>query len=320
MNYDILCVTLNPSLDREIVIEKFDTGELYRINNPSNSVMEPGGKGINVALMLSTLGVKSITMGFLGGFIGKVIQSKLASIHEITTNFVYTNEETRENIEIIDTKQNKITEINSMGPFVSEDDYSHFIKRYQSTMSLTDHVVISGSIPPGVPIHAYSDFFRQALDKNKFTYMEAIGPHFDEAIKNSCPMVVRPDLRKSRRVLGTNIETLDDYIYVSRKIIEHGAKLVVMSYNIVADIVTTAEGSWMFTATNEIDRSHLFGSGDAYMAGIVYYMQKNSPDFFEAAKFGMATAISSTRYIGKILGDEEEINQDTEKFKIEKIG
>jgi 1-phosphofructokinase len=119
LEYDLLALTLNPSLDREFVIENFDSGNLFRINNPSNSDMEAGGKGINVSLMISDLGVSSINMGFLGGFIGNVIQSKLSIVKNITTNFIYCTEETRENIEIIDPLKNTITEINSMGPFIN---------------------------------------------------------------------------------------------------------------------------------------------------------------------------------------------------------
>jgi len=319
LEYDLLAVTLNPSLDREFVIENFESGNLFRINNPSNSDMEPGGKGINVSLMTSDLGVSSINMGFLGGFIGNVLQTKLSIVKNITTNFVYCTEETRENIEIIDPVKNTITEINSMGPFINEDDLTHFMKRYKSVTSLVDHVLVSGSIPPGLPITIYSDLFSYAIKQGKTTYMEANGPHFDEAIRNNCPMVVKPDLRKSTRVLGHNLETVEDYLEVGQSIIDYGARLVIMSYHVVGDMIFTKDGAWLFTPTDEIERSHLFGAGDAFISGIVTYLIKKGYDYFEAAKFGMSAAISSTNYIGKILGAEEEIEICKSKFKIERL-
>lgn len=320
MEYNLLSVTLNPSLDREFVIENFESGNLFRINNPSNSNMEPGGKGINVSLMTSDLSVTSINMGFLGGFIGNVIQTKMSNIKNITTNFIYCTEETRENIEIIDPVQNKISEINSMGPFIHDEDLKHFLKRYKSTLNLVDHVLISGSIPPGIPISFYSELFSYAKKQGKTTYMEAVGPHFDEAIRENCPMIVRPDLRKSSRILGNNLETPEDYIKTGKEIIKAGARLVVMSYHVVGDIVVTEDGAWLFTATEDIDRSHLFGTGDAFMSGIVYYIINNGFDYLEAAKYGMAAAMSSTNYIAKILGTEEEIERSKTKFSIERIG
>lgn len=319
MNYDLLCLTLNPSLDRELVIENFEVGNFYQINNPSNSIMEPGGKGINVSLMLSDKDIKSINMGFLGGFIGSVIQQKLSIKKNITTNFVFTIEETRENIEIIDEAKNTLTEINSLGPFIREDDYKHFSRRFKSTVSLVDHVLISGSIPPGVPITSYSDLFAYAKKQGKTTYMEAGGPHFDEAVKNNCPMIVRPDLRKSNRLLGSKLETIDDYLYIGKQIIDLGAKLVIMSYHVIGDIILTKDSQYLFTSTEDIEMSHLYGAGDAFTAGIIYYIIKRGYDYFEAAKYGMASAIASTYYIGKDYGTYDEIEKCGSKFKIEKL-
>ena len=320
MKYDLLSVTLNPSLDREVVVDNFKIDQLFRINNPSNSVMDPGGKGINVSLMLSTLGINSINTGFLGGFIGKVIQKGLSSVNEITTNFVYTRESTRENIEILDTINNTITEVNSMGPFITEEDYEHFLKRYKSTISLTKNVLISGSIPPGVPISSYSKLLELAKSENKRTFLEAIGPHFDQAIRENCPDVIRVDLRKrTSRVLGNKLEKIEDFIETGKEILNYGAKLVVMSFHIVGDVIVTNDGIWLFTVKEEIDNSHLLGTGDAFMAGIIYYLIKNELNYFEAAKYGMASAISSARYIGKILGNEEEVKNDLDKFEIKRL-
>jgi 1-phosphofructokinase len=319
MDYDLLCLTLNPSLDRELIVDDFETGNFYRINNPSNSTMEPGGKGINVSLMLADYGVNSINMGFLGGFIGSVIHDKLSNIKNVTTNFVFTTDETRENIEIVDPSKKVLTEINSLGPFIREEDYKHFIKRYKSTVSLVDHVLISGSIPPGVPINAYSELFSYAKKRGKSTYMEANGPHFDEAIMNNCPMIVRPDFRKNNMVLGSRIESIDDYIYIGKKIVDLGARLVVMSYHVVGDIIITKDSIHLFTSTEEVFSSNLYGTGDAFTAGIIHYIIKNGYDYFEAAKFGMASAIASTHYIGKNFGKDFELKECMNKFKIEKL-
>jgi len=45
---DVLTATLNPALDREIVVENFTINDFHRVKNPSYSKMDPGGKGINV--------------------------------------------------------------------------------------------------------------------------------------------------------------------------------------------------------------------------------------------------------------------------------
>ncbi|RAO99936.1 ribokinase [Petrotoga sp. 9PW.55.5.1] len=319
MDYDFLSVTLNPSLDREVIIENFDVGNLYRIENPSNSKMEAGGKGINVSIMLSDLNLKSIATGFLGGFIGNMIQSKLSSFENITMNFVYSEEESRENIEIIDPIKNLITSINSKGPYIKNHDYEHFLKRYKNSLSLTEHVVISGSIPQGLNVSVYSDLLSEAKKRGKTTYMESIGPYFEEAVINNCPTVVKPDFRRRTEIFGKKLDSLEEYIDVSNKIIEYGARLVIMSYQVFGDIVATNDGLWLFKPDEQIELSHLFGAGDAFMSGILYYIIKNGFNYFEAAKFGMASAISKTDYIEKKIGDLSQIEKSLKRFTVERI-
>jgi len=319
MGYDFLSVTLNPSLDREVIIENFEVGNMYRIENPSNSKMEPGGKGINVSIMLSNLKMKSIVTGFLGGYIGNVIQSKLSSYDNITMNFVYSEEESRENIEIIDSEEEFITLINSKGPLITDEDYNHFLRRYRNSLSLVEHVVVSGSVPPGLKSSVYSDLMSEAKKRGKTTYMESFGPCFEEAILNNCPTVVRPDFRRKSEIFGKTLASIDDFIDASKKIIGNGARLVVMSYQVFGDVVTTDDGVWLFNPEEKIEKSHLFGAGDAFMSGILYYIANNGFNYFEAAKFGMASAISKTNYIEKKIGTLEEIERSLNRFSIEKL-
>ena len=126
----VLSICLNPALDRELIINNFSLDELHRLTNDT-SLMAPGGKATNVAMSLSIFGIPSIVMGFVGGYIGKVFLNELRKFSRlITTNMVHIEEETREDIVILDEEKNTITEINSNGPFVPQDDIDHFLKRF----------------------------------------------------------------------------------------------------------------------------------------------------------------------------------------------
>ncbi|AEX84712.1 ribokinase [Marinitoga sp. 1135] len=316
---DVMTVTLNPSLDREIIVEDFKCGHMFRISNPSNSVMEPGGKGINVSKMLSKLGVENMALGFLGGFVGRVFLEKLLEDKNITANFVFVEEETRENIAILDLKNHTITQINSSGPKLQEIDINHMIQRYKNSLSLVEHVLISGSIPPNAPVDIYARMFELAKKNGVTTYMEANGPHFNEAIEKSCPMVVRIDLRREKKYFDRELKEMDDYVYAAEDIIKHGAKLAVLSYHVEGDIIATPEGIWLFKLEENVDRSHLFGVGDSFMTGIIYYILKNGYNYLEAAKFGMATAIAKVHHIEKYIEDIEEIHKYLNYFEVKKV-
>ncbi|WP_129407945.1 1-phosphofructokinase family hexose kinase [Marinitoga lauensis] len=316
---DVMTVTLNPSLDREIIVENFKCGKMFRISNPSNAFMEPGGKGVNVSKMLSKLGVENMALGFLGGFIGRVFLEKLLEDRNITSNFIFVEEETRENIAILDLVNHTITQINSSGPKVTDVDIEHLIQRYENSLSLVEHVLISGSVPPNVPKDIYATLFSLAKKNGITTYMEANGEHFNEALEKSCPMVVRVDLRKEKKYFDRELKELDDYIYAAEDIIKHGAKLAVLSYHVEGDIIATNDGVWLFAVNEKVDRSHLFGVGDSFMTGIIYYILNNGYNYLEAAKFGMATAIAKVHHIEKYIESKEEINKYLDYFETKKV-
>ena len=72
----IYTVTFNPSLDYIIQVKDFQTGQ---INKTTYEKILPGGKGINVAIVLSNLGHESTALGFMAGFTGKEIEHRLAN-------------------------------------------------------------------------------------------------------------------------------------------------------------------------------------------------------------------------------------------------
>lgn len=112
----IYTVTLNPSIDYIIETDKFKIGEVNRANKEE---LYPGGKGINVSLMLNELQVENTALGFLGGFIGEYIENTLAS-NGVNTEFIKLEKGfSRINLKI---KNEVETEINGKGPHISEDN------------------------------------------------------------------------------------------------------------------------------------------------------------------------------------------------------
>ncbi len=89
----ILSITLNPSIDKIYILHSL---KIRRVNRVKTLPISPGGKGINAALALNSLGVEVVTMGFIGGVAGRFVEENLRE-KNLTTNFVYINEVTRVN-------------------------------------------------------------------------------------------------------------------------------------------------------------------------------------------------------------------------------
>ncbi|ACM23924.1 MULTISPECIES: 1-phosphofructokinase family hexose kinase [Thermotoga] len=317
----VLTVTLNPALDREIFIDDFQVNKLYRLRDLSRSQMTPGGKGINVSIALSKLGVPSVATGFVGGHIGRILVEELRKISNlITTNFVYVDGETRENIEIIDEKNQTITAINFPGPEIGEDDLNHFLRRYRMTLSKVDCVVISGSIPLGVSEDVCYELVRLAREKGIFVFVEQTPRLLERTLAGpEYPNVVKPDLRGNHLApFGMELKTFEDYVRLAEKIAEK-SQVAVVSYEVKNDIVATKDGVWIIKSKEEIDASHLLGAGDAYVAGMVYYFVTHGANFLEMAKFGFASALAATRRKEKYMPDLEAIKKEYDHFTVERV-
>lgn len=304
----VLAVCLNPALDREFVIEKFELNRLNIVPNEKNK-MTPGGKGVNVAVILSKYNIPSIVTGFIGGYVGHVLISELRKIGLlISTSFVNIDGETRENIAIADIVNHTLTEINSEGPIVDSKSIDAFLKRYEVLVQQVETVVISGSLPRGVPNEMYGELTKIAKKYNKIVFWEARDEIIKESIKIAFPDVLKYDMRRSEKILGNILNTEKEYIEITKEFIKRGASLVITSYKTVFDFVGTADGVWKFSPKVEIDHSYLLGSGDSFVAGMVL-AQLEGKCCIDMARYGYAAAVAKTSHIGKEPPTKQQIEE-----------
>lgn len=103
----IYTVTLNPALDKTVVIPHFRTDTVNRVTNVR---MDPGGKGINVSKVLAELGEPSVAFGFAGGTAGQTLRRMLAE-RGLESELYEADGETRTNLKIIDPASHTNTDV-----------------------------------------------------------------------------------------------------------------------------------------------------------------------------------------------------------------
>ena len=317
---DVLTVTLNPALDRELIVENLEVDKLHRVKNPKYSVMQPGGKGVNVSIILSGLKIPSLAIGFLGGFIGTVVEERLREVSPlISTSFVHVEEETRENITIVDPVNDTMTEINSVGPSITDEDMEMFMRRFRIGLRRSKIVVISGSAPPGVPDDFYASLSEEAHAEGKEVIVEAIGPLFEKAVESGTVTVAKPDLRGAQKLFGQELVELDDYQSAAEDMISRGSVMAIVSYHIEGDVIATSEGTWLLSTKEHVERSHLLGTGDSLVAGAVQHLTTSPGDYFGAAKRAMAAAIAESAYVEKKVISDEDVARSEDFFVVRKL-
>jgi len=308
----IVTVTLNPAVDEEFIVSDFQPGGWFRSNNANRS---PGGKGINVSLLMSQLGYETAAMGFLAGFNGAYIRDVLRR-EKITTNFVHVRGETRTNVYIVDDTGQVETGISEPGPFIPDEASELFMTNYQRMLKRADLVVMGGSLPPGVPQDIYGRLVSMAREQKVPVWIDAAGAPLMAGLKAG-PDVAKIDHRFMSKVLGLSLTSLDNLIEVVSRLHDRGIGWAIASYHTYGDVFFTPDGIYL----GIIDRRSVisvFGASDALMAGMVLAWKENM-GVEETIRFAMASAWEDASHVEKGFRNRESIEEKMSLVKVEKL-
>ncbi|MDR1650840.1 MAG: PfkB family carbohydrate kinase, partial [Synergistaceae bacterium] len=153
----IVTITPNPAVDEVYTVDEFKPGRWYRSNKV---VRSPGGRGVNVSIILKQLGYDSVATGFLAGHSGGYIKDDLI-LRGITTSFVNIKGENRTNTFVKDTAEKIETAIMEEGPEAPDDAVCRFFRTLDHLVLRATAVHMGGSLPPGLP----EDFYRRTVDR-----------------------------------------------------------------------------------------------------------------------------------------------------------
>lgn len=301
----IYTITLNPALDYIIKLKELVPNE---INTSESEYILPGGKGINVSIILKRLDVESVTLGFISGFTGKEIQ-KLVEKEKIQTDFINLEEgHSRINVKILEDE--KETAINSKGPLV---DNKSIEKLYQKLSNLKDNdiLVLSGSIPKGIKEDIYEEICEKIKDKNVKIVVDSTKKLLLNTLKYR-PFLIKPNHHELGEIFNVQILNQDQAIEYAKKLQQKGAQNVLVSMGEKGSILLDENGkSYKKAAISNKNVINTVGAGDSMVAGFLagYLNYKNHED---ALKLGIASASATVNNV--FLGTKDEINEYFNSF------
>ena len=293
----IYTVTFNPSLDYVVSIEDFGSG---KINRTSSEAIYAGGKGINVSWVLSELDVKSTSLGFISGFTGKELESRVQA-KGINTDFIYVKEGlTRINVKLRSDKLNendeKIheeTEINGQGPMVSEQELSSLISQIEN-LTEEDILVVSGSVCKGVPQSIYADIVKICNEKGVKVIVDASSVLLWNVLEHG-PFLIKPNKDELEDLFYRDIDKRSEVIFYAKELQNRGAKNVLVSLGGEGAVLVAEDGAVYEIDAPQGEVINSVGAGDSMVAGFIAgYIETG--DFENALKLGVyagsATAFS----------------------------
>lgn len=280
----IYTVTFNPSLDYIVSVDNLTLGAVNRTNR---EIINPGGKGINVSLVLRNLGVDSTALGFMAGFTGEEISRRLEE-QGIKSDFIRVeNGLSRINVKV---RSNEESEINGMGPAIADGDIE---KLYEQLEFLKDGdiLVLAGSIPSVMPETMYSDIMNRLSGKKLKIVVDATRDLLVNVLKYH-PFLIKPNNHELGEIYGVSLETRDDVVPYARKLQEEGAGNVLISMAGEGAVLLTEDGQVYQSEAPEGVVQNSVGAGDSMVAGFVAgYLA--SGDYEQAFYTGICTGSAS---------------------------
>ncbi len=287
----ILIVCPNLAIDETISLEGLELGEIHR----SKSVQRlPGAKGVNVARVLSTLGIPCVLTGFVGGHAGEVIQSGLSK-EQIVFDGCSIRGESRTCHILVDETNSTQTVVNEPGPEISNDEVCQLSAAVQRLMTEADKVVYSGSLPPGVPETYYAESISAARSKGKRSLLDCSGSALDYGTK-ALPFLVKINHEEAALLLGQPILSRIDAVQAARYLIAEGISLVMVTLGAEGAIFASSLEQVLLQPPKIAARNSV-GSGDAVLAGLAAGLHSGL-DMEELGKLAMASGVANALHGG----------------------
>lgn len=286
----IYTVTFNPSLDYIVSVNNFKTGAT---NRTTEEIINPGGKGINVSIVLSNLGMESVALGFYAGFTGEKI-TKLLDESNVKDNFIKLNDgNSRINVKCRnfsdDGKVIDETEINGLGPKINNEALDKFYSQI-NTLKDGDVLILSGSKTPDLPNTIYKDIMQMLQNKNIKIIVDATKDLL-VSVLDCRPFLVKPNKHELEEIFKVEIrnEEIEKY---AKKLQGLGAVNVLVSNGGEGSLLLDENGNVFKYDSPKGDVVNSVGAGDSMIAGFLYgYLETNK--YEHAFKYAIAAGSAS---------------------------
>ena len=275
----IYTVTLNPSLDYVMHLDSLSSG----VNRSIKEEIYPGGKGINVSIVLNNLGIPNKALGFIAGFTGNEIDRVMKKLGSNTDFITLDHGMSRINVKIESENE---TEVNGMGPRITPADLRDLFAKLEEIQD-GDFLVLAGSIPNSVPNSIYQDIMKELAHKNINIVVDATKDLLLNVLKYK-PFLIKPNHIELAEMFDATLKSDDDIVTYARKLQEMGAQNVLISMGGDGSILITNEGEVVKISVPKGTVVNTVGSGDSMVAGFIAGYLK-SKDLKEALKFATAT-------------------------------
>lgn len=293
----IATVTLNPALDCYLTPEQLELGA---INRYGDCLFYPGGKGVNISLLLSSLGLETVAMGIGAGFSGKELV-RLAEQAGCKTDFLLLPEgNTRFNVKIR-TPDGVETDLNGAGTAVPPEAVERLMEKLD-ILQPGDALVLAGSLPASLPKNTYGKLLQKAAGKELLTAVDTTGEALRAALPYK-PFLIKPNLEELGGLFGVTLTDTAAAAECAAELQKQGARNVAVSMGSKGALLLCEDGRRLFCRAVRGEAVSTVGAGDSMVAGFLYGWQLHGT-LEGALRWGVCAGSATAFTQGLASGDE----------------
>lgn len=309
----ILIITLNPLLERRFYYSQIQLG---KVNRNGKVAFQAGGKGINVSRQLKQFGIDSYNLFFSGGNDGKIFRDCLKQ-EELHFTSVHIDSETRHAAVIISQQDKRVSSFFSENPQITKSEVNEMKSRIEKMIVNCEMVVISGSSPSSIANEIVPFTINLANELDKISICDYYGANLNEVI-NSAPTILHNNFQEIENSLNLTLTSEEEIISFLNSLYQKGIKRVFLTNGAKEFYAQNFDYRYIIEppAINTIDST---GSGDAFVAGIIYAW-RNGYVFDETLKFATACGAANAESFEVCNVTLTEVNSLKEKVNIESVG
>jgi 6-phosphofructokinase 2 len=298
----IVTITLNPAIDKSTAVAELLPDKKMKCDPP---VFEPGGGGINVARAIKRLGgnAKAIYLG--GGHTGKFF-NQLLDKEEVDSSVIEIAAHTRENLIVLDKKNNKQYRFGMPGPSVKDEECQQILALLED-MNDVSFLVASGSIPPGIPADIYARIASITKRKKIKLVVDTSGEPLKLAL-NAGVFLIKPNLGELATLAEKERLTTDKAETTAKQILkEKKCEVIIISLGEAGAMLVSSKET-MTVKAPVVERKSTVGAGDSMTAGIVYSLSKGW-SLQQAVQYGVACGTAATMNAGTELCHKDDADR-----------
>ena len=277
----IVTLTLNPSLDRTLEVDRLERGAVLRA---TSFHIDPGGKGVNVTRALLANGIGSRAVIPCGGVEGDELVRLLAA-EDVPAVAVSVADRTRSNVTLVEPG-GTVTKINEPGAALTSAEFEAVAAAVLAVAGSADWVVMCGSLPPDVPVDVYAHLTSQFAAAGIRVAVDTSGPALLAAVA-ARPDLIKPNREELADAVGSRLDSVAEVVAAAEHLRSLGARAVLASLGPDGALLVDDDGALLARGVPVAPRSTV-GAGDALLAGFLAGGAKGEAALIEAVAWGSA--------------------------------